>query len=281
MTVEDACLFRGNVPDDVARFELQLEKTERQAAEHRGRSSRRWKRRKEHHQGASMRPQMAWKYRQDRERALKTIGGELPRYADYAERDNSSMVWRDPCLDYKEEDIPADLRSRLGKGQQEYCPTSIPEGQILSRSRDPRGRSQEISQEKEMTQPQKGWKWCKHCGYDGAKDWRDLSKPPVDTIPTEEGYILVQPKPEVNFLSDRGTARSTRLERCIHAASARGMTGSRLTTRTSARRTLVVGRRLPARLQQGDWRSTQTSQLPRSSRSWDQVRSGMMMHMTS
>ena len=35
MTAEDACLFRGNVPDDVARFELQLEKTERQAAEHR------------------------------------------------------------------------------------------------------------------------------------------------------------------------------------------------------------------------------------------------------
>ena len=50
-----------------------------------------------------MRPQMAWKYRQDRERAMKTIGGDLPRYADYAERDNSTMSPRDPRLDYKEE----------------------------------------------------------------------------------------------------------------------------------------------------------------------------------
>ena len=59
MTAEDVCLFWGNVPDDVARFEFQLEKTERQAAEHRGRSSRRWRRGREHHQVASMRPQMA------------------------------------------------------------------------------------------------------------------------------------------------------------------------------------------------------------------------------
>ena len=101
MTAEDACLFWGNVPDNVARFELQLKKTERQAAEHRGRSSRRWKRGREHHQVASMRPQMAWKYRQDRERAMKTIGGELPCYADYAERDNSTMSRRDPRLDYE------------------------------------------------------------------------------------------------------------------------------------------------------------------------------------
>ena len=54
-------------------------------------------------------------------------------------------------------------------------------------------------------QPRKGWKWCKHCGYDGAKEWRDPAKPPVDTIPTEEGYILVQPKPGVNFLSDHAS----------------------------------------------------------------------------
>ena len=196
MTAEDACLFWGNVPDDVARFELQLEKTERQAAEHRGRSSRRWKRGKERHQVASMRPQMAWKYRQERERAMKTIGGELPRYADYAKRDNSTMSRRDPSLDYEEEEVPAELRPHQGRGQPEYAPSAIPKGQILSRSLHHRGKAQEETTDEPKNQPRKGWKWCKHCGYDGAKDWRDPSKPPVDTIPTEEGYILVQPGSE-------------------------------------------------------------------------------------
>ena len=105
--------------------------TPRQAAEHRGRSSRRWRRGKEHHQVASMRPQMAWKYRQDRERAMKTVGGELPKYADYAERDNSSMARRDPRLDYEESEIPAELRHSQERGRPEYAPSAIPEGQIL------------------------------------------------------------------------------------------------------------------------------------------------------
>ena len=118
---------------------------------------------------ASMRLQMAWKYRQDQERAMKTVGGELPRYADYAERDNSTMSRRDPRLDYEEEEVPADLRPHQGRGQPEYAPSSIPEGQILSRSLQPRGRSQDDAAGESKNQPRKGWKWCKHCGYDGAK----------------------------------------------------------------------------------------------------------------
>ena len=153
----------------------------------------------------SMMPQMAWKYRQDRERAMKTIRGELPRYADYADRDNSTMERRDPWADFRDEELPADLRSRSGAGQQEYCPTSVPKGQVLSRSKEPRRRSEERPQDQEVSKPRKGWKWCKHCGCDGAKVWRDPSKPPVDTIPMEEGYILVQPKPGVSFLSDHAS----------------------------------------------------------------------------
>ena len=227
MTAEDACLFWGNVPDDVARFELQV---------------------------ASMRPQMAWRCRQDQEIAMKTIGGELPRYADYAERDNSTMARRDPHLDYEEEDLPADLRSCQGAEQPEYCPTSVPEGQVLSRSRDPRGRSQERPKEQEVAKPRKGWKWCKHCGYDGAKDWRDPSKPPVDTIPTEEGYILVQPKQGVNFLSDHASQDCPKYK--AGAMYPCSMTELHSTTPTSARRTSAVGRRLPAHLLPGGQRSS-------------------------
>ena len=135
-------------------------------------------------------------------RADNEIVGELPRYADYAERDNSTMLRRDPGLDYEEEEVPAELRPHQGRGQPEYAPSSIPEGQILSQTLHPKGRSQDDATEGSKNQPRKGWKWCKHCGYDGAIDLRDPSKPPVDTIPTEEGYILVQPKPGVNFLSD-------------------------------------------------------------------------------
>lgn len=69
---------------------------------------------------------------------MKTIGGELPRYADYAERDNSTIERRDPCADYGDEAPPPDHRVHQSKGQDGYCPTSVPEGQVISRSRDPR-----------------------------------------------------------------------------------------------------------------------------------------------
>ena len=157
------------------------------------------------HQAASMRPQMAWKYRQDRERAMKTIGGELPRYADYAERNSSLMERRHPRVDYDNMTPPPDHRVHLSKGNDSYCPMSVPEGQVISPLRDPRRKTEKRPQVGEEMKPRMGWKWCKHCGYDGAKEWRDPSKLPVDTIPMEEGYIIVQPKAGVNFLSDHAS----------------------------------------------------------------------------
>ena len=82
MTKEDAEKYWGDIPKEIADFEMQVERTERQRSEQSNRGGK-WKRTFEQRRLESARPGTAWQYRKDRINAVSKPGEALPRYNQY------------------------------------------------------------------------------------------------------------------------------------------------------------------------------------------------------
>ena len=82
MTPQDASKYWGDIPQEIAEFEVQVEKTERQRADQAGRNGK-WKRSFEQRRVESARPGIAWQYRKDRQDAIGRPGEPVPRYSHY------------------------------------------------------------------------------------------------------------------------------------------------------------------------------------------------------
>ena len=89
MTREDAVAFWEDVPDEVAKFEYEVERAERQKAAQEGRNGGKWKRNSEQKRIEGSRTQNAWQFKRDRTAALDRPGERIPRYKNYYHRPGS------------------------------------------------------------------------------------------------------------------------------------------------------------------------------------------------
>ena len=215
MTREDAAEFWEDIPKEVAAFELQIEREERQAAErnrlNRGMSKTKWRRNSEQRNYERKRPSTAWQYRQDRENAIRTPGRAIPSYPSYFPQKSTQT---DPtCLPSSDSRIRDDRR-------QNRSPRSQHVAQITQESSgaSPHAGSQEHAVNRQSsTRPNTthGSKQvlCTKCGWTGANDRRNVTSPPLRYEYSLSGELMVYPEPGVTIETGHSTEECPRYQR--------------------------------------------------------------------